>query len=398
MTKPFTKVRSKKKRKRSQAANHAPSSNLGWFKLGACRMMVSAWSLGWSYPTVVDHFGTLGIDPPPSRRAFFSVVARHRTGKNLQGRARRPSVIDKRTIKLVRRLLTEDPRRYGRELVDILNNRYFISISEETVYTIIHDEMKWSHKKIEYRAQQRQATARLDMLRAYHGDGYDASLAIFIDESHITPDTYRRHGWGPLGEAVTLAAQLSGDQRYSYMGAFNMHGMVPGACQLLRVGDDHGNVDAERFKSWVQRCLLPVLGNYDRREPNSILVLDNCSFHTDDEVLKLIRDRGTHVVFLSAYSPDFNPIELAFGLMKRRFERDTLLHVGMSVHERVDVAADSISATTARRFIRKSYGGKGLEAWEAEDGATIEGDGEDTEQIALGATVAAMITVYAATS
>jgi len=84
--------------------------------------------------------------------------------------------------------------------------------------------------------------------------------------------------------------------------------------------------------------------------------------------------------------------------MKRRFERDTLLHVGMSVHERVDVAADSISATTARRFIRKSYGGKGLEAWEAEDGATIEGDGEDTEQIALGATVAAMITVYAATS
>jgi len=359
-------------------------------------MMVSAWSLGWRYPVVKDHFRNKGMEPAPSRAAFYNVIARHRNGKDLQGRARSKSVISKRTIKLVRRLLEEDPRRYGRELVDILNDRHFIAISEDTVYTIIHEELKWSHKKVEYLARQRQAMARRDMLLAYHGDGYDARLAIFIDESHITPDTYRKYGWGPVGQAVTLAAQLSGDKRFSYMAAFNMHGMVPGGCQLLRVGDQYGNVDAERFKAWVKRCLLPVLGNYERREPNSILVLDNCSFHKDEELLQLIRDRGTHVVFLSAYSPDFNPIELAFGLMKRRFERDSSLHAGMSIHDRVDMAADSISAVTARRFIRKSFAGKGLEAWEVEDGTSVDNDGEDKQDPhALEAAVAAMLAVWA---
>ena len=82
-------------------------------------------------------------------------------------------------------------------------------------------------------------------------------------------------------------------------------GMVGPACQLLRVGDGYGNVDAERFNLWVRRCLLPELGSYANCEPNSILVLDNCRFHHNEEFVAMVEGVGCKILYLSAYSPDF---------------------------------------------------------------------------------------------
>ena len=46
------------------------------------------------------------------------------------------------------------------------------------------------------------------------------------------------------------------------------------------------------------------------------MILDNLSAHKPARVRKLIEGRGCELIYLPAYSPDFNPIEEAFGKIK----------------------------------------------------------------------------------
>ena len=64
--------------------------------------------------------------------------------------------------------------------------------------------------------------------------------------------------------------------------------------------------------SCATHCLLPFNGT----NPNSVLVLDNCSVHHVQEVYQAVGDCGVISHYLPPYSPDYNPIELAFSKVK----------------------------------------------------------------------------------
>ena len=49
---------------------------------------------------------------------------------------------------------------------------------------------------------------------------------------------------------------------------------------------------------------------------NSVLVLDNARIHYDEEWISIVDGLGGHVLFLPPYSPDFNPIETVFSVIK----------------------------------------------------------------------------------
>jgi transposase len=51
-------------------------------------------------------------------------------------------------------------------------------------------------------------------------------------------------------------------------------------------------------------------------EPGDVVILDNLPGHKGEEVAELIRARGARLLFLPPYSPDLNPIELAFAKLK----------------------------------------------------------------------------------
>jgi len=47
-----------------------------------------------------------------------------------------------------------------------------------------------------------------------------------------------------------------------------------------------------------------------------VVIIDNASFHKSARVKELIEARGCRVIFLSPYSPDFNPIEHYWAAIK----------------------------------------------------------------------------------
>jgi transposase len=102
--------------------------------------------------------------------------------------------------------------------------------------------------------------------------------------------------------------------------------------------------------------------------PRSVLILDNCNIHHADEIRELVEDQagehgcirnstellslslGCRLVFLPPYSPDLNPIEQAFSVIKsylRRYYHDLSLSV-------IAAACRSITGEKAWGFFRAS--------------------------------------------
>ncbi|MGO7258684.1 transposase, partial [Rhizobium brockwellii] len=64
------------------------------------------------------------------------------------------------------------------------------------------------------------------------------------------------------------------------------------------------------FETWVQTQLAPTLSRGD------VVILDNVGFHKSDRADQLVKAKGAWLLFLPAYSPDLNPIEMAFSKLK----------------------------------------------------------------------------------
>jgi transposase len=76
-----------------------------------------------------------------------------------------------------------------------------------------------------------------------------------------------------------------------------------------------GPVDADVFTAYLEQALCPQLREGDT------LILDNLSTHKISHVRRLLSARGVGVRHLPPYSPDLNPIELAFAKLKARLRQ-----------------------------------------------------------------------------
>ena len=71
-----------------------------------------------------------------------------------------------------------------------------------------------------------------------------------------------------------------------------------------------GPINGDWFEAYVAQVLLPTL------RPGDMVIMDNLSSHKRLSVQTLIEPRGATLRFLPPYSPDFNPIEMAFSKLK----------------------------------------------------------------------------------
>lgn len=71
-----------------------------------------------------------------------------------------------------------------------------------------------------------------------------------------------------------------------------------------------GPMDGCTFLAYVREVLCPEL------QPHDLVICDNLSSHKVAGVLEAITACGAQLHYLPAYSPDLNPIELAFAKLK----------------------------------------------------------------------------------
>jgi transposase len=72
-----------------------------------------------------------------------------------------------------------------------------------------------------------------------------------------------------------------------------------------------GAIHRALFQAWVEQQLVKVL------RPGDVVVMDNLSSHKGAGIVAAIEAVGATVRYLPPYSPDLNPIELAFSKFKK---------------------------------------------------------------------------------
>ena len=73
--------------------------------------------------------------------------------------------------------------------------------------------------------------------------------------------------------------------------------------------------DGDVFLAYVQQQLAP------RIRPGDIVVMDNLNAHKRPDVIAALRAAGAQILFLPPYSPEYNPIEKAWGKLKEILRR-----------------------------------------------------------------------------
>jgi transposase len=104
-----------------------------------------------------------------------------------------------------------------------------------------------------------------------------------------------------------------------------------------------GSVTGAAFTAYAHRVLAPSL------RPGQVVVLDNLSAHKQEQARLAVEAVGARLLFLPAYSPDFNPIELAFAKIKAQL-RTAAQRTPEDLLRATAQAIDAVSPADAHGF------------------------------------------------
>ena len=69
------------------------------------------------------------------------------------------------------------------------------------------------------------------------------------------------------------------------------------------------------FTTWIEKMLIPSL------KTGQVVVMDNAAFHKSPKIKEIIEKAGCSLIYLPPYSPDFNPIENYWAVIKKHLKK-----------------------------------------------------------------------------
>jgi transposase len=131
----------------------------------------------------------------------------------------------------------------------------------------------------------------------------DAAHFLFLDETSAATNMVRRYGRCPAGQRLVAAVPYGHWKTTTFIAGLRQSGIV--APLVL-----DGPMTGKAFRTYVEQCLAPALG------PGDVVVLDNLAAHKVKGIQDAVATVGAHLLYLPPYSPDLNPIEMAFAKLK----------------------------------------------------------------------------------
>jgi transposase len=136
----------------------------------------------------------------------------------------------------------------------------------------------------------------------------DPERLVFIDQTGASTKMARLRGRSLCGERCRAGVPHGHWKTTTFVGALRLDGMT--APMVL-----DGPMDGDWFRAYVEQVLVPAL------KPSDIVVMDNLPAHRVTGVRQAIERAGATLLYLPPYSPDFNPIEMAFSKLKAHLRK-----------------------------------------------------------------------------
>ena len=125
----------------------------------------------------------------------------------------------------------------------------------------------------------------------------------FIDETSLNTKLVKTTGWAPVGQRLIDHAPFGHWHTQTFIAALRCDGLT--APWVIK-----GAINRDLFNAYVETQLAPTLKQGD------VVILDNLSSHKSAYAAEVLKSLGAWFLFLPPYSPDMNPIEMAFAKLK----------------------------------------------------------------------------------
>jgi transposase len=159
---------------------------------------------------------------------------------------------------------------------------------------------------------------------------------LFVDECGVHTSLSPIYGYAPRGERLHLSVPRNRGKNTTVLSSMTIEGMGPS----LAV---EGATTARVFETYVEKVLVPSL------RAGQIVVMDNLGAHRPERIRELIEQRGCELLYLPAYSPDYNPIEEAFAKIKNLL-RKAAARSKEALVETIGAALSAVTAADAKGF------------------------------------------------
>ena len=131
---------------------------------------------------------------------------------------------------------------------------------------------------------------------------------IFLDETGANTKMTREYGRCPRGKRLKGTAPFRRWGNQTLIAGMSCDGIV--APWVIS-----GAMDRDAFDAYVEKVLIPEL------EPGNVVILDNLATHKSETAAQMLKSHDCWFLFLPPYSPDLNPIEMAFAKLKAHLRR-----------------------------------------------------------------------------
>ncbi|MFB9950721.1 IS630 family transposase [Rhizobium puerariae] len=131
---------------------------------------------------------------------------------------------------------------------------------------------------------------------------------VFIDETSVTTKMTRLRGRSRKGERLKAHAPFGHWGTQTFIAALRCDGLT--APWIIDKA-----MNRAAFDTYVETQLAPTLHKGD------VVILDNLAVHKSAKAAACLRNKGAWFLFLPPYSPDLNPIEMAFAKLKAHLRK-----------------------------------------------------------------------------
>jgi len=146
----------------------------------------------------------------------------------------------------------------------------------------------------------------------------------------------RLYGWGEKSERVDDYVPDVRFERSSIIATLGTDGINAPMTYS-------GTLNSEVFRPYVEQVLAPTL------EAGDVVIMDNYSVHKVAGILDPIYAKGAEVLFLPTYSPDLNPIEMAWSKIKAIL-RKLKPRTGEGMQTAMKIALNAITKTDVENW------------------------------------------------
>lgn len=190
-----------------------------------------------------------------------------------------------------------------------LHDQLNVDVSQSTISRKIK-RIGMSRKRLTLIPNERNTSERLDERSIYAAEIalFSFDNLIFLDETGFNQHSRRRYGYSNVNQKAYMTVPANRGTNNSLLCAISKNGPISYKIKL-------GAYNAENFMEFISNNLVP----YFIENPTKILIMDNARFHKTKAVLNLLRENNIPYKFLVPYSPELNPIEEFFSMIKARF-------------------------------------------------------------------------------